>query len=179
MTSTESFPCDRRVLILPRDRNSGRRDFRIETAEETVPPAVEEAVVDVTEPSVTYLVKFAPGAAAQGRQNALNAAGGKTVGSIASFGIELIDFPASSHAAKSKALAKNPNVVYVAQNFTREVAAFELNDTNYAGQWSLPKIGWDLAYEVIDPAGTALVAVLDTGIDGTHDDIDGKVVPAP
>ena len=74
---------------------------------------------DAFGPTVTYLVKFAPGAASQGRNDTLKAAGGKSVGSIASLGIELVDFPASSAPAKSKALEKNPNIVYVAENFTR------------------------------------------------------------
>ena len=153
------------------------------TVDESAPPAEEEPVVeepaavieeapvvDVTEPTVTYLVKFAPGAKAQNRKGALDANGAKSTGTLA-LGIELVDFPASTHAAKSKALAKNPNVLYVEENSIREAAAFVMNDTNYAGQWSLPKIGWDLAYEVVPITGSATVAVLDTGIDAGHADM--------
>ena len=90
-------------------------------------PVPDVAALDVTEPSVTYLVKFAPGAAAGARQGALTANGGTLAGSIASLGIDLIDFPASSHAAKAQALENNPNVVYVEENLTREVAAYILS----------------------------------------------------
>ncbi|MEA3502264.1 MAG: S8 family serine peptidase, partial [Actinomycetota bacterium] len=130
---------------------------------------------DLSGPSVTYLVKFAPGAASEGRQNALKTTGGTSVGTISALGIELVDFPASSAAAKSKALEKNPNVVYVEENFSRSIAG-DSNDTEYAGQWSLPQIGWDLAYEVVYPAGSATVAVLDTGVDSAHEDLAGNVV---
>ena len=43
------------------------------------------------------------------------------------------------------------------------------NDHGYAGQWALPKIGWDSAYGTFEPAGSATVAVLDTCVDPTAD----------
>ncbi len=47
---------------------------------------------------------------------------------------------------------------------------------SYGDQWALPKIGWDQAYGVVDPAGSAVVAVLDTGVDASHPDLDGNIV---
>ncbi|HMC68516.1 MAG TPA: S8 family serine peptidase, partial [Mycobacteriales bacterium] len=44
-------------------------------------------------------------------------------------------------------------------------------------QWSLPHIGWDQVFGTIEPAGSATVAVLDTGVDGAHPDLAGKVEP--
>ncbi len=41
----------------------------------------------------------------------------------------------------------------------------------------MPKIGWDNVYGSVSPSGSATVAVLDTGIDGSHPDLDGNVVP--
>ena len=46
----------------------------------------------------------------------------------------------------------------------------------YGDQWSLPKIGWDQAYGVVNPGGSAKVAVLDTGINASHPDLAGNVV---
>ena len=40
------------------------------------------------------------------------------------------------------------------------------SDTEYADQWSLPKIGWDQVYGTVAPSGSAVVALLDTGVDG-------------
>ena len=56
----------------------------------------------------------------------------------------------------------------------REVQATP-NDPRFADQWALPKIGWDSAYAAVDPAGSARVAVLDTGVDAT-DDLQGHMV---
>ena len=44
----------------------------------------------------------------------------------------------------------------------------------YGDQWSLPKIGWDNVFGSVSPSGSAIVAVLDTGVDGSHPDLDGN-----
>lgn len=59
---------------------------------------------------------------------------------------------------------------------TRAVEAAP-SDTSYADQWSLPRIGWDQLYGTVGIAGTSTVAALDTGVDATHPDLDGVVLP--
>ena len=50
-------------------------------------------------------------------------------------------------------------------------------DPSYTDQWSLPKIGWDQLYGVAAPSGSSVVAVLDTGVDGSEPDLAGSLVP--
>ena len=50
-------------------------------------------------------------------------------------------------------------------------------DSSYADQWSLPQIGWDELYGSAAIAGTATVAILDTGVQANHPDLDGVVLP--
>jgi thermitase len=50
------------------------------------------------------------------------------------------------------------------------------DDTSYGDQWALPKIGWDTARDSVSPAGSAVVAVLDTGVDASHADLAGNLV---
>ena len=76
----------------------------------------------------------------------------------------------------SSALSAFAEVVRVDLDRTRAVEAAP-SDTSYADQWSLPKIGWDQLYGTVGIAGTATVAVLDTGVDATHPDLDGVVLP--
>ena len=45
------------------------------------------------------------------------------------------------------------------------------NDSDYGDQWALPKIGWDNVYGTTSPGGSAKVAILDTGVDGSHSDL--------
>src|SRR5207237_2508662 len=51
------------------------------------------------------------------------------------------------------------------------------NDLEYPQQWSLPAIGWDQVFGSVSPAGTATVAVLDTGVDSSHPDLAGQLAP--
>ncbi len=51
------------------------------------------------------------------------------------------------------------------------------SDTSYADQWSLPQVGWDQLYGTVGIAGTSTVAILDTGVDASHPDLDGVVLP--
>ena len=44
-------------------------------------------------------------------------------------------------------------------------------------EWALSKIGWDSAFGTIAPAGSATVALLDTGVDATHPDLTGNIIP--
>src|SRR5439155_23802296 len=80
---------------------------------------------------------------------------------------------ASTHAAK---YAKHASVERAAPA-VRLAAAGTPNDPLYAQQWALPKIAWDTAYANVPIVGTAMIAVLDTGIDAAHPDLAGRVLP--
>jgi len=58
---------------------------------------------------------------------------------------------------------------------TREAEATP-DDPGFAGQWSLSKIGWDQVYGTIQPSSSAVVALLDTGVDGSQPDLAGNLV---
>ncbi|HEX2438147.1 MAG TPA: S8 family serine peptidase, partial [Methylomirabilota bacterium] len=51
------------------------------------------------------------------------------------------------------------------------------SDPFYMNQWALPRIGWDQVFGVITPTGPAKVALLDTGVDTSHPELTGKLVP--
>ena len=149
----------------------------------TEPPSAEPTGEDLAaielavtaETGVQYIVQFSQGAAANAKRSALAGASAAEVGTIDRLNMSVIKLPANAHAQKAAALAKNPNVLRVELDLTRSIAGAP-NDTNYAQQWSLPQIDWDLAYGSITPSGSATIAVLDTGIDGIHPDLDGNLV---
>ena len=66
------------------------------------------------------------------------------------------------------AFAADARVESVDRDRTRDAEATP-NDPSYADQWALPQIGWDQAYGSVTPAGTATIAVLDTGVDAIGD----------
>jgi protocatechuate 3,4-dioxygenase beta subunit len=84
-------------------------------------------------------------------------------------------YSASLDPAGLDVLRANPQVLQVEADKVREVQGTP-DDAAYGTQWALPHIGWDAAYGAVQPAGSATVAVLDTGINPT-DDLGGNLVP--
>src|SRR5205823_13987245 len=75
-------------------------------------------------------------------------------------------------------LAANSDVAAVEQDHSRDTAAVPDDPRYVAGdQWSLPQIGWNNVYGSVTPGGSATVAILDTGVDASHPDLAGVVVP--
>jgi Subtilase family len=118
-----------------------------------------------------YIVTFASGVTEAEQAAAIADAGATDVSEIAPLRMHAID--ASDTAAA--ALQANAAVIRVEADQVRDVQATP-SDPEYPNQWSLPRIGWDQVYGNVSPAGTATVAVLDTGVDATHPDL-GHVVP--
>ena len=129
-----------------------------------------------TEPSVSYIVAFAPGAEITNRAQVLSGVAARVTSSLPQLHMEIVELPGRTHEARAAALANNPNVLMVTQDVVREIAATP-NDADYGQQWALPQIGWDAAYGAINPSGSAVIAILDTGIDGAHPDLSGTVIP--
>ena len=50
------------------------------------------------------------------------------------------------------------------------------NDPRVGDQWALAKIGWTDVFGHLTPSGTAVVALLDTGVDAGHADLDDVLV---
>ena len=139
-----------------------------------VPDPTPEPTPDPTPAPVTvapYIVTFVGGTSAADQAAAIAAAGAVDLDSIPVLRMHAIQ---ASDAAAS-ALRADDSVATVELDRSRAAEAAP-DDTAYADQWSLPKIGWDLAYDSISPSGTAIVAILDTGVDGSHSDLVGKLV---
>jgi hypothetical protein len=120
----------------------------------------------------SYLVTFAAGTSSTEQESAITSAGATDVSSVDA--LRLHNVVASSAAVD--ALRGDSSVASVETDKLRNVSA-TLSDPGYASQWSLSKIGWDQLYGVVNPVGSATVAVLDTGVNSSHEDLAGKVVP--
>ena len=90
--------------------------------------------------------------------------------------MRFIDIPEDGFAAVLEELRASPIVASVDIDRERSVEATP-DDTAYPEQWALPKIGWDQLYGSVAPANSATVAILDTGVDATHPDLDDVLVP--
>src|SRR3954452_14229719 len=135
-------------------------------ADETTPPAVA---------SVSYLVTFAAGTSDADQAAALADAGAVDVDAIPQLRMHVVSLPRDTASSVADSLRALPSVKNV--NLDRErVAEGTPDDPSYADQWALPKVGWDTARSAVTPAGSAVVAVLDTGVDGSHADLAGQLV---
>ncbi len=126
-------------------------------------------------PTLHFIVAFAPGTTAADRGVSLANAGATPGDSIPALNLQAFSAPAPLAAAVIAALRDDPSVTRVEADAVRDVEAIP-SDSDYAAQWSLPLIGWEQAYGLIDPSGNAVVAVLDTGVDASHPDLVGQLV---
>jgi subtilisin family serine protease len=78
--------------------------------------------------------------------------------------------------AVKRRLESRPEVKFVEKNVEFDPALLP-NDTQYGSQWHLPKIAASQAWDLTQGASGALIAILDSGIDATHPDLAGKLVP--
>src|SRR3954469_15539940 len=120
----------------------------------------------------SYLVTFAAGTSSSDQDAAISSAGASDLSSVGA--LRLHSVTASSLAAD--ALRADSSVASVESDKVRNVSA-TVSDPGFASQWSLSKIGWDQLYGVVNPVGNTSVAVLDTGVNSSHEDLAGKVVP--
>ncbi len=130
------------------------------------------ALAEPLSPDSRYIVTFAPGVSGEEQAADVAAAGASDVSVIPALRMRAVDASDSAIAA----LTSSPDVVRVEADHVRDVQA-EPTDPEYGNQWSLPRIGWDQAHDSIFPFGSATVAVLDTGVDASHPDLAGQLVP--
>ena len=78
---------------------------------------------------------------------------------------------AHGFATQSKA---DGDVVSASVDVSRQ-AAGSASDPEYAGQWAMPKIGWEDVHDVATYSGSTTLAVLDTGVDASAPDLAGRV----
>ena len=123
-----------------------------------------------------YLITFASGTDDARQLEILSNAGVTDESAIPQLSMRSVLLHEGEYVDELAALRANADVVSVDLDRTRAVEAAP-SDTSYADQWALPKVGWDQLYGTVGIAGSATVAVLDTGVDAAHQDLDGVLLP--
>jgi subtilisin family serine protease len=118
------------------------------------------------------LVRFEPGAA---QERALDTAGATFVERMPLGGLVRARLdPGVSLAAADRALERRSDVVVAGPDRTYELYATP-NDIRYPELWGLDAIAAPLAWDLTQGSNAVVVAVVDTGADVTHPDLDANI----
>lgn len=90
--------------------------------------------------------------------------------------VKKIRVPAHAREKVKAALAKNPHITFVEDNFIAE-ATVTPDDTYYPSQWHLPNISAPLGWDLSTGSVSVPVAIADSGVDPLHADLSGKLIP--
>jgi len=107
---------------------------------------------------------------------ALAAQGGQATGRLGNLNIYVVTLPSTaSEQAVANALSHNPNIKFA--EVDRLIGPnYVPNDPYYSSEWHLQTIGAPTAWNTSIGTGVT-VAILDSGVDSTHPDLQGQLVP--
>jgi hypothetical protein len=138
--------------------------------------SVQNAAAADAAATSSLMVKLVNGLTPEERNAVIARDGGTEVSSIPALRLHVVECQSGDLSAVLSNYRSDPQVESVEINNTRKVEGTP-SDPFYSTQWSLSKIGWDTVFGSVVPIGVSTVAVLDTGIDSTHPELAGVVVP--
>jgi subtilisin family serine protease len=151
------------------------------SAQEPQPPSGGEEAPQAEYVPGEILVKFKPGQASLNQQSALRAQGLRTLEISPHSGVMRVQVEAGGEAEAIDALQTRGDVEYAILNY-RIQALGDPNDPNYGLQWALKQaqdhdIDAPEAWDINTGSSDVIIAVIDTGVDLDHPDLQAKLVP--
>jgi hypothetical protein len=124
----------------------------------------------------SLMVKLVEGLSPEEQAAVIVRNGGIETSSIPALRLHIVEIATADLNATLLKYQADPQVVNAEVNQTRQAEAAP-SDPFYASQWALPKIGWDTVFGTVAPLGSAVVAILDTGVDASQPDLADRLVP--
>lgn len=127
--------------------------------------------------SEQILVRFRPGTTASEMDSVHRMKRGQALRTIDRIGVQVVRVPAGDELSAVARYRANPNVLYAeVDGIVRTMGSFTPNDPMLADQWGLARTEATSAWSVTRSNSAIRIAILDTGIDAGHGDINPKVV---
>jgi thermitase len=101
--------------------------------------------------------------------------GGSAARRIGQTDLHIVDVPPGLEGHAVERLSHNPHIKFAELDRAVE-PAFVPNDPYFGSAWHLPKIGASAAWDIARGTGVT-IAILDTGVDASHPDLAGNLVP--
>jgi subtilisin family serine protease len=137
--------------------------------------AASEAEADGYVPG-QLIVKFKAGTQPAGVSSSLEAAGVKEVGRIADLGLRQLRVTPGQLPTALQRLRRSSRVAYVERDPIVEALATP-NDYWWPSEWGPVKINAPAAWDRTTGSSSAVIAVLDSGVDFSQPDLQGAFVP--
>jgi thermitase len=122
------------------------------------------------------VIRFAPGIADKGMVGALRALGAEMRREIPALDIHLLGVPSERLEQVLIALRHNPNIDFAEPNYLASTMDEIPSDPRFPEQWGLVAIGAPAAWSISTGSADVTIAIVDTGVDLTHPDLDDKIV---
>lgn len=90
--------------------------------------------------------------------------------------IKKIKVPSGKFDKVKAALLENPHIAFAEPNYIADIFIIP-NDEKYPSQWHLPNISAPEGWDINTGSQNITIAVIDSGVNSTHPDLTGKVVP--
>jgi thermitase len=156
------------VLTFPFDRTRAQKDRRIHIT----PGREDELFVPGR-----VLVKFRSSVGLDHARQIVAALGARDAEELPAIGVFVLDLPEQAdERAFAHAMQTRPEVEFAELDMLKQPSGLTPNDPMYPDQWHLTKIEAPAAWTISTGSSSVIIAILDTGVDGLHEDLSAKMV---
>ena len=122
------------------------------------------------------IVKFADGTTPDVARRVLARVDADLEASVAPLDVRVVDVPPGETRDAIETVTDSPAVVYVERDVVVQTFGTIPNDTLWGEQWGPVVVDAPSAWDLSKGSPSTVVAVLDTGVDPTHPDLEGSLV---